>query len=264
MKEKKGRYTDIAAYILIFCFTIAGIIVSLHRFWQYEVFYYDFGIFDRAIWQVSKFQAPIIDHLIVGGKWIFADHFSPSIFLLSPLYWLTTKSEVLLVAQATIVGLSGIVLYGIGKQVLRNKFLAFGILSCYLLFLGLQNAVITDFHELTVATLPFMLIFWAILNKKLKLYLLFLIITLGFKEVLFATGIGIGVALFFLRKEWWRIALFTIIVSIAWGIISIKFVIPAFSDGIYVYAPSLPDGVLNKVTAFFDHPIKIKTFVWIS
>jgi len=206
MKEKKRIYIDIAAYVLIFCFTVAGIIVSLNRFWQYEVFYFDFGIFDQAIWKVSQFRAPIIEHFIVGGKWIFADHFNPSIFLLSPFYWLTTRNEILLVVQAVAVGLSGIVLYSIGKHVLRNKFLALSILACYFLFSGLQNAVITEFHELTVAMLPLMLTFWAILNKKLKLYLLFLIITLGFKESLFATGIGIGIALFFLRKEWRHLA----------------------------------------------------------
>jgi len=262
MREKERNYIDIAAYILISSFTLAGIIVSVGRFWQYDIFYYDFGIFDRAIWQLSKFQAPIVDHLIVGGKWIFADHFSPSIFLLSPFYWLTTRSEMLLVVQAIVVGLSGIVLYSIGKHVLENKFLALGILVCYFLFLGLQNAVITDFHELTVATLPLMFTFWAILKKKLKLYLLFLIITLGFKESLFATGIGIGAALFFLNKKWRHIAFLTIVISIVWGIVSIKFIIPAFSNGIYIYAPTLPDGILSKVSALVDNPIKVKTLFY--
>lgn len=262
MKEKKINYIDIAAYFLFFCFTVAGIIVSLNRFWQYEVFYYDFGIFDQAIWSVSRFSPPIIEHFIVGGKWIFADHFSPSIFLLAPFYWLTTRSEMLLLVQSIIVGLSGAVLYNIGKHVLKKRLLALSILVCYFLFLGLQNAVITEFHELTIATLPLMLTFWAILNKKLKLYLLFLIITLGFKESLFTTGIGIGVALFFLNKKWWRIALLTIITSAAWGIISIKFIIPAFSNGIYVYAPVLQEGILNNVSALIDNPIKVKTLFY--
>lgn len=260
MKEK--RYFDFAAYFLIFCFTLAGIIISLNRFWQYEVFYYDFGIFDGAIWKVAHLRAPIIDHLILGTKWIFADHFSPSIFLLSPFYWLTSRSEMLLIAQAIAVGLSGLVLYNISKHVLKNKFLAFAVLTSYFLFSGLQNAVIFDFHELTVATLPLMLTFWAILNKRLKLFFLLLIITLGFKESLFATGIGIGLAIFFLRKEWKHIALITIILSVVWGIISIKYVIPAFSNGVYIYTPTLPDGILNNIKALMDSPIKIRTLFY--
>jgi len=262
MKKKKNSWIDLIPYVLFAVFTLAGTLVSLNRYWQYEVFYYDFGIFDQAIWKVSQFQAPTIEHLVIGGKWIFADHFEPSIFLLSPFYWLTSKSEVLFIVQAVVVGLSGLVLYGIAKQVLKSKLLALSVLVCYFLFLGLQNAVIFDFHELTVATLPFMLTFWAIINKKLKLYFLFLIITLGFKESLFTAGIGIGIATFFLRKEWWRIAIFTILLSSCWGLIAIKFIIPAFSDNTYFYMSTLSGSILNNVKALIDNPLKIKTLFY--
>src|SRR3989338_7619457 len=159
---KVEKYKDVAAYIFSLCFIAAGILVSLNRFWQYEVFYYDFGIFDSAIWSVSRFKPPIIDHLAVGGKWIFADHFNPSIFFLSPLYWFTDKQEIILIAQSVIVGASGFVLYKIGKEVIKNKFLSFSVLVSYFLFVGLQNAIISDFHEVTVSTLPLMLTFWAL------------------------------------------------------------------------------------------------------
>ena len=81
----KRTSIDWLTYIVIGVYTLAAVLVSLHRFWQFEVFYYDFGIFDSAIWKAAHFTAPIIDHFVVGGKVIFADHFSPSIFLLSPL-----------------------------------------------------------------------------------------------------------------------------------------------------------------------------------
>src|SRR3989338_8471312 len=118
IKLKNKTYIDFIAYALCLVFIAAGILVSLNRYWQYEVFYYYFGFFDQAIWRASQLQPPIIDHLVVGGKWIFADHFSPSIFLLSPFYWLFQRSEMLLIAQAIIVGLSGIFLYKIGKKVI--------------------------------------------------------------------------------------------------------------------------------------------------
>lgn len=258
----KNKWLDISSYFLCGIFTVAGILVSLNRFWQYEVFYIDFGIFDQAIWHVSRFNAPIIDHFIVGGKWIFADHFNPSIFLLSPFYWLTNRSEMLLIVQAFAVGLSAIFLYKIGKDVLKNNFLSLAILVCYLLFVGLQNAVITEFHELTVASLFLMLTFWAIVKKHLKLYFLFLLITLGFKESFFITGIGIGIAIFFIRREWIKIAFLTILISIIWGFLTIKFIIPAFSSGIYIYDPILPDSIVGKISSFVDHPLKIKTLFY--
>lgn len=236
--------------------------VSINRFWQYEVFYYDFGIFDQAIWNISQFKPPVIDHLIVGGKWIFADHFSPSIFLLSPFYWLTARSEMLLVVQAIVVGLSGIVLYKIGKHILKNRLLSLGVLICYLLFIGLQNAVISDFHELTVMTLPLMLTFWAIIRRKVWYYFLFLIITLGFKESTFLLGIGIGILIIFLRKDWLKVGLITIALSMAWGYLSIKVIIPAFSNGFYAYAPSLSSNILDNIIAFINNPLKRETLFY--
>ena len=106
---------------LCILFTAAGISINLNRFWQYEAGYYDFGIFDHALWQAAHFKAPIIDHFIVPGRWIFADHFNPSIFLLVPFYWIWDKSEVLMIAQDVLVGASGFVLFFIGKKILKNQ-----------------------------------------------------------------------------------------------------------------------------------------------
>ena len=262
MNKKDRDYIGIIAYVFALGFTIASILVSLNRFWQYEVFYYDFGIFDRAIWEVSRFQAPIIDHLIVGGKWIFADHFSPSIFLLSPFYWITQRSEMLLIMQAVIVGVSGLVLYKIGTIVLKQRLLPLSILVCYFMFVGLQNAIVTDFHELTVMTLPLMLTFWAAVKKKAVLYSIFLLITLGFKEVTFLVGIGIGITVLLLNRKWLKIGLTTILISSVWGLVSIKFIIPYFSNGIYLYAVSLPSGILDKVYALADHAVKQQTLFY--
>ncbi len=119
VKIKKNKTTTIA---VVFCFVyaLAFSLISVNRFWQFDVFYYDFGIFDTALWKVAHFQAPIIEHFRLGGKWIFADHFNPSIFFLSPLYWFTDKSEVMLVAQSVIVAISGSIIYFIGKKVTKN------------------------------------------------------------------------------------------------------------------------------------------------
>lgn len=258
-----NNYSDYLVYLLTGLFILAGSLVSVHRFWQYEVFYYDFGIFDQAIWRVSQLRAPIIDHLIVGGKWIFADHFSPSIFLFSPLYWFTNKSEVLLIAQAIIVGLSGIVLYRIGITVLKNNLLSLSVVLSYFLFVGLQNAIISDFHEVTVSTLPLMLLFWAFVKKRVCLYFLFFIITLGFKESLFILGVGIGVTVIALNHAWWKIGIITIVISIVWGFVAIKLIIPFFSEGMYQYAASISSNPIKLITAFFDSEVKRNT-LWYS
>jgi len=260
--KAKDKFFNVFSYIFCISFIIVGTLVSLNRYWQYEVFYIDFGQYDQAIWAISRFQAPMLDHWILGFVPVFADHFTPSIFLLSPLYWFTSDSTIILIAQAVAVGLSGLVLYNIGNIVLKDRFISIAVVSCYYLFVGLQNAVITEFHELTVMTLFLMLTFWAFVKKRRFLYFVFLAITLGFKEITFLIGICLGIAIFFLDKKWKKEAIATIILSILWGVIALKIIIPYFSPGDYLYTSGIPNSVSGKITALFDHPLKRHTLFY--
>lgn len=266
MKNKinKNESTfDYLAITLSILFTFIGIIISLHRYWQYEVFYIDFGQYDQAIWAISRFQAPMVDHFVHGFINVFADHFTPSVFLLSPLYWITSESEVILIAQAIAVGISGLILYSIGNTLLKDRFISIAIVSSYYLFVGLQNAVITEFHEITLMAPFLMITFWAFVRKKRFIYFLFLFLTLGFKEIVFLIGIALGIAIFFIDKKWRKEAIWTIIISILWGIIVFKLVIPYFANGgEYLYAGNFPDTFYSKFTALFDHPLKRHTLFY--
>lgn len=253
---------EITAIIICIIFGIAGILVSLHRFWQYEISLIDFGQFDQALWKISRFQEPVIYHFIHGKINVLGDHFTPSVFLIAPVYWLTDRSEAILIIQAIAVALSGIFLFEIGKIVLKDKFLSLAMLISYFLFVGLQNAVITEFHELTVMTLPFMITFWAIVKNRIALYFIFLLLTLGFKEVTFSLGIGLGIALILLKKEWRKVGVATILISIIWGFISLKLFIPYFNQGKYLYDSAIPAGLVEKATALFDQPEKRHTIFY--
>jgi uncharacterized membrane protein len=259
LKKQNFSLWDYLAFISVFIFILAGALVSINRFWQYETFYYDFGIFDQAIWSASRFKAPIIEHFVVGGKWIFADHFNPSLFILSPLYWLTDKQEIILIAQSVAAGLAGLVIYLIGKEVLKNKLYSFSISTCYLLFVGLQNAVITDIHEITFATLFLALTFYFFIKKKYKFFLLLFLITLGFKESNFILGIGIGLAVFLIDRTRWKLASLVIAISIIWGMVSINYIIPYFSGGFFQYETHLSNNPIQIAKTFIDSPVKINT-----
>lgn len=252
------RVCDVAAYTLCALFALAGSLINLNRFWQYESGYYDFGMFDVPIWKVAHFHLPIIDHFLVSGKINLADHFNPSIYLFSPLYWFTSHSEVLFIAQDILVGLSGLVLYRIGIKVLKNCFLSLAVVIAYFLFAGLQNAVYFDFHELTVMTFFLMMVYYAIVANKKLLYFIFFIITLGFKENLFLLGIGLSVFIFFYRKEWRKIAIVTFFYSILWFFIAMNLIL-YFSGGIYGYQPLLQGSVVDIALRLVTPFIKLKT-----
>lgn len=246
---------DIFVISLIFIYTLAAIVVSLNRYWQYQNFYFDFGIFDSAIWKVSQFSLPYVDHVDFGSKniLIFGDHFNPSIFLLAPLYWITSRSEVLLIAQSLAVGLGGLVAFFISKKFLKNKLSQLALVTAFLGYVGLQNALISDFHEATVAVLPLTLLFWAIFNKRWKLYFLFLIIVLGFKESFAGLGIGVGLYLLLQDRRNFKFGLLTIFISLIWGITTILFIIPLFSHGVYLYTPQqFPPDIQHFIASFLS------------
>ena len=257
----KNRITDILAYGCITLYTIAACLVSLHRFWQFEVFYYDFGIFDQAIWNVAHFRAPIIDHFVIGGKVIFADHFSPSMFLFSPLYWITNKPEVLLIAQALAVGASAIVLYHLAKHTLHHAFSAFAITMAYLLFVGTQNALIADIHEVTFMALPLMVVLYAIITKQLKVFWISFLIVLGFKESSALLGIALAIYIYFYNKKWLHTAIIVGAISLAWGYITTQFIIPYFYGERYFYTPTFDPNPLKTLWTLVDEPIKRKTII---
>lgn len=265
MKNKRSRGDWILSSIVIalfFVFTIVGITISLHRYWQYEVFYIDFGQYDQSIWEISRFKMPMLDHWILGFVPIFADHFTPSVFLLSPLYWFTLKSEIILIAQAVLVGLSGLVLYSIGNAVLRNKFISLSVLTSYYLFVGLQNAVITEFHEITIMTFFLMSTFWAFVKNRKILYYVLLFVTLGFKETTFLVGICLGISIFLIDKKWKREAILTVIISIIWGILALKVIIPYFSSMKYLYSGNISNISFGWIFSLFDSPLKVHTLIY--
>ncbi len=257
----KQRIVDVLAYSFIALYTLAAALVSVHRFWQFEVFYYDFGIFDQAIWNVAHFRPPIIDHFVIPGKVIFADHASPSMFLLTPIYWITSRPEALLIAQSLAVGLSGLVLYWLGKRVLKHNLVSFGIVVSYLLFVGTQNALIADIHEVTFMMLPLMVALYAIVTKRAGLFWISFFITLGFKESTGLLGVGLSILIYFYNKKWLRIAIAVAVISVAWGIITTQAIIPYFYGRRYFYTPTLDPNPLKVLWSLMDDPVKRKTLL---
>ncbi len=255
----KRTIIDWLTYIVIGAYTLAAVLVSLHRFWQFEVFYYDFGIFDSAIWKAAHFTPPIIDHFVIGGKVIFADHFSPSIFLLSPLYWFTDRPEALLIAQAIAVCGSALILYAIAKHYLTTRLSTLAVVVSYLLFVGLQNALIADIHEVTYMTLPLMGVFYAIVTKKKTLFWICFFITLGFKESSALLGVALGIFISLFNKTWKRTALLTAIVSVFWGVLTTQVIIPYFYGRPYFYTPHINPNPVRILMMFADDPVKRNT-----
>ncbi len=239
----------LSVFLLVF-FTIF-VTVSLHRYWQYSAWYYDFGIFYSAVSAVAQLKAPIIDHYVFTDQNILGDHFHPIIFLISPFVAIFKGGETLLVFQTLFVTLSGIFVYATAKEVLKNKFESFCILLVYFSFIGLHNALITEFHEIVLLPLPLMMFFYGMVKKHKWWYFVGLFGILLTKETVFIIPAWFGLLVAIKNKGLWRkIGLGTLLGSILYSAVVIFCVIPAINGNAYYY---LSDTVArSRGVLFFD------------
>lgn len=263
MKKKKNRAEIIFVVASITLYCIAASLVSLHRYWQYNAFWYDFGIFDETVWKLSQFKLPVITQLNPPqGKIVWADHFNPSSIFLAPFYWISNKQEIILVAQTIFVGLSAFIGFLITKKEIKSKIVRLSLLVSYLGFVGLQNALFTDVHNIVFALLPLMLSIWAIYQRRWQLYFLFLFITLGWQESMAAVGAGLGLFLILRKDKNIKVGLLTLATSLFYGILTMKVIIPVFRGNPYTYQPDIPTVWYEWIMRFFIPPeMKLKAIL---
>ncbi len=244
---------------ILLTFFIIFITVALNRYWQYASWYYDFGIFYRAISAVAQGEKPIIDHFIFTDQNILGDHFHPLIFIASPFVALFKTGEVLLTIQTLFVTLSGVFIYLTSKTILKNKLESFAILVIYLSFIGLHNALITEFHAITLLPLPLSMFFYSMVKKHKLLYIVGFLMTLITKETTFVIPFWFGILIALKNKKEWRsIGILTSVTSLIYGISVIYFIIPAINGSSYHY---LKETMQDAQTISLITPFKFQTIV---
>lgn len=246
---------SVAAAII---FALLGSLISIHRYYQFDTFYYDFGIYDQAIWKVAHFAAPIIDHHNVGGNWIFGDHFNPSLFLFSPLYWLTSRQEIIYLAQAIMAALAGFIIFLASRHLTMSGFLSLIVQLCFYLFAGLENAIITDFHEVTIATLPISLMLYALVTDNKKLYTYSTIWFMLYKESSFLIATGIHFYAFVTKVSWRKYISIIALSCIGYSYLAMRVFIPYFSSN-FQYNVLTGKTLDSAIRDLYLPSIKIKT-----
>lgn len=225
------------AEVMIAVYTVSFGVISVMRYWTYQNFYYDLGIFDDALWHLSRFEAPIVDKGF-NGEVIFADHFNPILILLSPIYWFTDKVEAYLLLQALAVGVSAWFAFLVVQKLVREVWIRLALMVSYLGFVGLQNALITDFHPATVVVLPVMAWFWMVFTQRWRWVWVLTLLILMFKENMAGLVIGLGMFVgIYWRRLYWKESVLLVFIGMVWGLLALKVVIPAFNYGGYVYSP---------------------------
>lgn len=233
--------------------------ISLWRFNTGQVFYYDFGHFVRILWLISHFMSPIIQHKVLGEISFLGDHFSPSVYLLSPLFWITGKTQILLIEQALATVAAGFLLYLIAKKEKLSMVISLIVAFAFLMFAGVENPLVSDWHTESTAIVFLLLFIYEFFYRKKRIYaIIFGLIFIGFKDNNALSLFFILIPYFMELKSRRKVIGTLMIFSLLYFLI-IGFVLtPYISGKPYLYSPVLPQKPLEFITNFFNLPVKRK------
>ena len=167
---------------LITFFSIAYILLVLNRYWQLQYFFTDNVYFQKALWNVARFQAPIVEHRLLGRINILGDHFHPTIFLVSFFLALTGRNEVTQLAMVIPLGISMLLAWRVATLLIKNKVITIVIIFASFMYLGTQHAMIFGFHELHLVPLFFWMVIYGYFFRKNWIYISGLILLILTKE----------------------------------------------------------------------------------
>ena len=149
------RAITIAAFGLsIWVLLMVGI--SLRRFYLLGAQAFDLGIFQQGVWLLANGYTPFVT---VRGWHLFADHFSPILFVFVPFYRIWAHPFWLFLAQTIALALGTIPVYRLAFRHTGNQRYAILLALAYLFHPAACTMLFFDFHPILLS-IPFIL--WAI------------------------------------------------------------------------------------------------------
>ncbi len=223
--------------------TAAYAVLGIARHRTFESTGFDLGLFDQVLWHAGRLERPASS--LKGLDWILGDHLSPALVLLTPAGWL--GPEGLIAAQALVVCLAAFPIAAFARPRVGQRG-AFALAGAYLLFGGVQEALLFDVHEVALAPLPTALaVLWADRGQlgRASAAVLFLLLV---KEDLALLVIAFGALFAVLGHRRLGAALAT--AGAIWFVLALGVVIPAFGDGAgYAYGEAATpfEGIAPKL-----------------
>jgi uncharacterized membrane protein len=198
---------------------------------------FDLVIFDQAVRGYAHFRAPAsIARGVADGVGthflVLADHWSPILALLAPLYWIHDGPATLIVAQAALFALAIPPLWVFTRRLLGPG-AAYFVCGAYALSLPVAAAVNFDFHE--VAFVP---VLTAVMAERCQAgrrmhAVIAAIALLMVKEDMGLLVAGYGAYLFLIRQRKFGLSFMAGGVAATW--LSTRVLIPAFGGSASFY-----------------------------
>jgi hypothetical protein len=128
----------------------------------------DLGLYDNIFYQ-SSHGRPLGCSFLRGGSHLSAP-FDPILALLSPLYLLWPRAELLLVLQSVWYGAGVVPVYLLGREQLGRRLYGLVWALAFALQPALHGANLYEFHSLALLMTPLLFALYFLLSGKLRAY----------------------------------------------------------------------------------------------
>ena len=134
---------------------------------------------------------------------IFASHITPDLILMLPIYAIAQSALTLLTIQAVILSLTGLVLFFVARDLLKNDKIALVLSFAFLVNPGMHGLFVFDFHAESLLPLFMLLTFYFAVKNKKALFAVSLALFLGVMDVaaLLALGLALGMGAYAILRE---------------------------------------------------------------
>jgi len=233
IQSEKAAYYILLGLLL--AFVIAYAWLSLTRHARYNSTGYDLAIHEQIIWNTLKgryFASSVeVDNF-------FADHFSPILLFVIPIYGIFQRPETILLLQVIVLASASIPIYLLAKLKTGERSIALSIAAVYLLYPAVGFISRFDFHAEIFAIPAFIAAFYMMEKGRWGWASVWLVIPLLTKE-----NMGLAVAMYgiYALLRWRRLA---------WGISWLAIGLITFSATSFWLLPTIRGETLDAFSRY--------------
>ncbi|MGB0114387.1 MAG: DUF2079 domain-containing protein [Ilumatobacteraceae bacterium] len=171
---------------------------------------YDSALYDQGMWLLSQFETPFVTLM---GRNLFGDHTSFILLALVPFYWIAPGAWIMFTAQSVAIAAGAIPVFLYGRRRLESEWLALIGAGAYLLHPAVGWTNLENFHPDSFLGVFVGFAIYAALERKWRLYAVFVVLSLLVKEDVSLVIVPLGVWVAIRRDR--RIGLLTVVGSLA-------------------------------------------------
>lgn len=255
---RPGRvlWAGVLGYTAVFSF------ITLTRHRAFRTHALDLGQYVQIVWSLTRdVRGP---YMSLPELHAWGDHFSPTLYLLVPLFALFPGPELLLVAQSAAFALGALPLFGLARRRLGSDRAAAAFALLYLASATLHGINLRDFHIAAFAVPLLLAAVYFFDADRMGWFLGAVVLTLGVREDAALGVIGLGAWVALVRRRWlWGAGL--VAASLGLLFFDLRVLMPYFRGAPYPHlwryehlGGSLGEILLNMAL----HPLRTLAFMW--